>query len=457
MLSACREELLEKVDGVSDSCSRKVHMATKTLRLENYSSTIKTVTVLPVSPIANAAADDDGHERLGHGEESVRVLLNFGEHGRELITSEIALFFLQTLCNDTLREEFLNSMDIDPFKVNYVLDKSMLVVVPMENLHGREMVEGGSLCERKNGRGVDPNRNWDIHWGHKEKDYDPSEEYPGSRPFSEPESELLRQLGSELKPQVWLNVHSGMEAMFLPYDHKNEMVKGPSAEATLKILNVLNERLCNGQCAVGPGGKTVGYLAHGTATDYMHEKLDVGISMTWEVYGKENVAYDNCFEMFNPLKKKEFDDVIRRWTGALYLFIASLPGHPAIPTLQTSASSDDLGDDGAFGEHVHLDVEKRTATLGRKGGRPFTVPTLSSGNSMTRLELNMKTKEEDLALKGPPLNLYDAPWAGFSLRPLIALGVFALLLLLSWKGLKERRVFGRMQLTGKRRVDKPLR
>lgn len=54
-----------------------------------------------------------------------------------------------------------------------------LQVLPMENVAGRDIVEGGNLCERKNGRGVDPNRNWDIDWGVKEKDYDPKEEYPG--------------------------------------------------------------------------------------------------------------------------------------------------------------------------------------------------------------------------------------------------------------------------------------
>ena len=53
----------------------------------------------------------------------------------------------------------------------------------MENEAGRAVVEGGSLCERKNARGVDTNRNWDIHWGFREKDYDPSEEFPGSKPF----------------------------------------------------------------------------------------------------------------------------------------------------------------------------------------------------------------------------------------------------------------------------------
>lgn len=56
-------------------------------------------------------------------------------------------------------------------------------VLPMENVNGRKLVESGQLCERKNGRGVDPNRNWDAHWGFKESDYDPAEEYPGAAPF----------------------------------------------------------------------------------------------------------------------------------------------------------------------------------------------------------------------------------------------------------------------------------
>jgi hypothetical protein len=39
-------------------------------------------------------------------------------------------------------------------------------------------VEGGELCERKNGRGVDPNRNWKVHWGFKEKGEGPSTQVP---------------------------------------------------------------------------------------------------------------------------------------------------------------------------------------------------------------------------------------------------------------------------------------
>jgi hypothetical protein len=62
-------------------------------------------------------------------------------------------------------------------------NRSSPQILPMENTAGRDLVEGGKLCERKNGRGVDPNRNWAVDWGRKEKDYDPAEEFPGRAPL----------------------------------------------------------------------------------------------------------------------------------------------------------------------------------------------------------------------------------------------------------------------------------
>lgn len=99
-------------------------------------------------------------------------------------------------------------------------------VLPLENVRGRELVEAGKLCERKNGRGVDTNRNWEVDWGKKERDYDPAEEYPGTAPFSEPEVQIVLDVAKGLQPHVWLNVHSGMDAMFTPWDHKAEVSNG---------------------------------------------------------------------------------------------------------------------------------------------------------------------------------------------------------------------------------------
>lgn len=45
----------------------------------------------------------------------------------------------------------------------------------------------------------------------------------GVCPCSEPEVQVLLTLAKELKPHVWLNVHSGMYALFTPYDHKGHV------------------------------------------------------------------------------------------------------------------------------------------------------------------------------------------------------------------------------------------
>ncbi|PWA58869.1 DNA glycosylase [Artemisia annua] len=39
--------------------------------------------------------------------------------------------------------------------------------VPLENLNGSKKVEARELCERRNGRRVDLNRNWSVDWGEK--------------------------------------------------------------------------------------------------------------------------------------------------------------------------------------------------------------------------------------------------------------------------------------------------
>lgn len=92
------------------------------------------------------------------------------------------MHFIEALQNTTQIRHVLDS-DERGDKLHKLLDKISLMILPMENPNGRRMVEKGKLCERKNGRGVDVNRNWGVDFGVKEKDYDPSEEYPGKHPF----------------------------------------------------------------------------------------------------------------------------------------------------------------------------------------------------------------------------------------------------------------------------------
>ncbi|ONK54788.1 uncharacterized protein A4U43_UnF11290 [Asparagus officinalis] len=134
-----------------------------------------------------------------------KILLSFGQHGRELITSELALHLLSVLTG----ELSVRGMNMD--SIDSILNNVVIKVVPMENRNGRKLVETGDLCERRNGRGVDLNRNWSVDWGKKEKDYDPYEENPGVAPFSEPEAQIMREITKSFDPHIWVTVHSGME------------------------------------------------------------------------------------------------------------------------------------------------------------------------------------------------------------------------------------------------------
>lgn len=207
---------------------------------------------------------------------------------------------------------------MDPISLNSTLDKLVIKVVPMENLNGRKLVEAGELCERRNGRGVDLNRNWSVDWGKKEKDYDPYEENPGTAPFSEPETQIMRKLSISFDPHIWVNVHSGMEALFMPYDHRNTTPDGLPSQQMRRLLEELNHLHCQDRCMIGSGGGSVGYLAHGTATDYMYDVVRVPMAFTFEIYGDGTASSKDCFKMFNPIDLTTFNRVLNDWSAAFF-------------------------------------------------------------------------------------------------------------------------------------------
>ncbi|XP_010539019.1 PREDICTED: zinc carboxypeptidase [Tarenaya hassleriana] len=241
-----------------------------------------------------------------------RILLTFGQHGRELITSELAFRILSILSE----EQFLPKTD--RATLNSTLSKLIIKLVPIENLNGRKRVEAGDLCERRNGRGVDLNRNWGVDWGKKEKDYDPYEENPGTAPFSEPEAQIMRKLAISFDPHIWINVHSGMEALFMPYDHKNTTPEGLPSKKMRALLEQLDKFHCHNRCMIGSGGGSVGYLAHGTATDYIYDVVRTPMAFTFEIFGDNKTSSRDCFKMFNPIDLPTFNRVLNDWSAAFF-------------------------------------------------------------------------------------------------------------------------------------------
>uniref|UniRef100_A0A0D9YLE9 Peptidase M14 domain-containing protein n=1 Tax=Oryza glumipatula TaxID=40148 RepID=A0A0D9YLE9_9ORYZ len=294
------DSLLSDIKALVARHSDKLSMDTITASNKGYSTDLFIVTF-------NHAKESTSNSS------KIRVLLSFGQHGRELITSEVALNLLYILTE----KRKIAGVDLSSFEK--ILENLVIKVVPMENLNGRKRVEEGELCDRRNGRGVDLNRNWSVDWGKKEKDYDPYEENPGTAPFSEPEAQIMRELSKSFKPHMWVNVHSGMEALFMPYDHKNATPNGASAHLMRTVLENLNHRHFQDSCLVGSGGGAVGYLAHGTTTDYMYDIVKVPMPFTFEIYGDEKASTSDCFKMFNPVDKTTFDRVINKWCMAFLI------------------------------------------------------------------------------------------------------------------------------------------
>ncbi|XP_062164665.1 metallocarboxypeptidase A-like protein MCYG_01475 [Alnus glutinosa] len=338
-------DLMEQIKALVHRHPDKLTMETIKSRNKGYQAEISVVTYC-----RGRRENNDGSK--------FRVLLSFGQHGRELITSELAFRILSILSE----EQFLPNMD--PASLNSTLDKLIIKAVPMENLNGRKLVEAGDLCERRNGRGVDLNRNWSVDWGKKEKDYDPYEENPGTAPFSEPETQIMRKLALSFDPHVWINVHSGMEALFMPYDHKNTTPDGFFAHQMKLLLEEVNRHHCQKRCMIGSGGGSVGYLAHGTATDYMYDIARVPMSFTFEIYGDGAASSQDCFKMFNPTDLTTFNRVVDDWSAAFFSIFKLGPLHLGEVDPKVSASKLDKW--VSIDEYLDGYLMERSSRYGKK-------------------------------------------------------------------------------------------
>ena len=216
--------------------------------------------------------------RLGEpAEHKGRILLLFGIHGREYLSAEIGLAFLRGLCDGT-------SMAAE------VLSGTSFTIIPVLNPSGRDYVRtGGHSCAdmRKNGAGVDLNRNFDVSWTDGSA-VASAEDYRGAKPFSEAESQLVKKLVDEGKPDMFIDVHTGDLSMLMPWNDRERSPPEAEKEAMFKILEHARAEVpwADGnepQIGVGALTGTPAYLASGTTGDYAY-LAGVKYPFIWETY-----------------------------------------------------------------------------------------------------------------------------------------------------------------------------
>jgi len=218
----------------------------------------------------------------GSDSQKQNVYAIFGEHSRELISPELALYMVETLCGQ-------NSL-YDRNTLNAILDQNRFLIVPVVNVAGKLEVENGNFCKRTNENGVDLNRNWGAHF--KKHSNDDPDQFPGDHAFSEWQTIVLRNLLHDFKAKVFISIHSGALGMYSPpaykiIDIKNMEKKFEKVRNLIKILNVLNEKYCH--CKAGPAANELWYVCPGNCLDYAYEKEAVPYSFAFEIFTNENM------------------------------------------------------------------------------------------------------------------------------------------------------------------------
>lgn len=142
-----------------------------------------------------------------------------------LISPESGLHFAKVLCG---------KIPIFKEAAQKVLNATTFRIVVNANPVSRKAVEAGDFCLRGNEHHVDLNRNWNDHWVNTSS-YGP-ETNPGQRPFSEPETVILKKLVESFSPHVFLTVHSGAEGMFTPWAYTFKTPVGSRVGRMVQIL-----------------------------------------------------------------------------------------------------------------------------------------------------------------------------------------------------------------------------
>jgi len=208
----------------------------------------------------------------------LKALYLFGEHPRELVSSEAALYFVNYLCKESPHKSGLS-------KITYR-------IIFNGNPESRKEVEKGNYCIRLNPEGVDLNRNWDVEWKGGSTF---SETNPGPAPFSEPETMIFRELVEDFQPALFLTVHSGTKGMYVPYAYKQDTLedlvkskfKSKHIKEMLKNIKPLDAKYC--QCPYGGAGEEVQYPSTGTCIDFVFMKVKSCYhAYAFEIYTKSD-------------------------------------------------------------------------------------------------------------------------------------------------------------------------
>ncbi len=207
-------------------------------------------------------------------------------HAREIITPEVAMNFA---------DDLLRNYGQDP-TVTWLLDNREVWVMPMANPDGhaqavqaenwRKNARLTASCEYgapPNSFGVDLNRNYGFQWGlDTGSSADPCNlTYRGEGPYSEPETQAIRDLVREQDFDILVSLHSWGDEVLYPWAHTWDTA--PDANS----LGAMATRMAAVSGYTAKQTSQMGYVSSGDAADWSYGELGIA-SFTLEVGGMED-------------------------------------------------------------------------------------------------------------------------------------------------------------------------
>lgn len=207
-------------------------------------------------------------DNVSQEEEEAGVLFIGCHHAREWISVEVPY-----LLGKYLLENYATNSE-----VRLLVDQSEIWIVPLLNPDGLEYSIHFYRYWRKNRRangdgtyGIDINRNYSYQWGIDNIGSSPqtySEIYRGKSPFSEPETQAIRDLFRQRNFKAIISYHSYSQNILYPWGYTSEPTEKDSLMAQIATeMSRLIKSVNGNDYVYGQSGNTL-YLTNGDTIDW---------------------------------------------------------------------------------------------------------------------------------------------------------------------------------------------
>lgn len=208
------------------------------------------------------------------------VIFMGGHHAREHISIEMPLMLAKHLVSKAVAQDQ---------KITDLLANREIHIIPMVNPDGAEydIASGSYQMWRKNRRkngdgtvGVDLNRNYGYQWGTGGSSSSGSSDvYMGKTPFSEPETQAIRDYVNSFKNiTILLSFHTFSELILYPWGHSYDSI----AVQQDKLVHETMARTMAKWNGYTPQQSSDLYIASGDTTDWSYGENKI-ISFTFEL------------------------------------------------------------------------------------------------------------------------------------------------------------------------------